>query len=134
MRPAVGGKSPVIALKSVVLPAPFEPSTAYFWPAATVIDTSSTARSAPNARVTFVSVNASLDAEAERTLAPARGAVRRRGMARVAIAQRALDPTPSPLPSPASGRGRRRCRLDPGACRNEAVLLPLPRVRGRGLG
>jgi len=41
MRPAVGGKSPVMALKSVVLPAPLEPRIAYFWPAATVSETSS---------------------------------------------------------------------------------------------
>src|SRR6478609_5041615 len=59
MRPAVGGKSPVTALKSVVLPAPLEPRIAYFCPAATVNDTSSTARSAPKARVTPSSRSAS---------------------------------------------------------------------------
>ena len=58
MWPAVGGKSPVMVLKSVVLPAPLEPRIAYFCPAATVSDTSSTARSAPKARVTFVSTSA----------------------------------------------------------------------------
>ena len=34
IRPEVGGKSPVMALKSVVLPAPLEPRMAYFSPAA----------------------------------------------------------------------------------------------------
>ncbi len=52
MRPAVGGKSPVMALNSVVLPAPFDPRMAYFCPAVTASETPSTARSAPKARVT----------------------------------------------------------------------------------
>jgi hypothetical protein len=76
MRPAVGGKSPVMALNSVVLPAPLLPSTAYFWPAATASDTSSTARNAPNARVTLCSVSASLDASADAAAAPARATLR----------------------------------------------------------
>ena len=49
-RPAVGGKSPVMALNSVVLPAPLAPSTARRSPAATENETSSIARSAPKAR------------------------------------------------------------------------------------
>src|SRR3954470_8943193 len=61
IRPAVGGKSPVTALKSVVLPAPFDPRIAYFWPAATFSDTSSTARSSPKDRVTPLRVSASPD-------------------------------------------------------------------------
>ncbi len=61
IRPAVGGKSPVMALKSVVLPAPLEPRIAAFSPAATENDTSSTARSAPKARVTPASTSASPD-------------------------------------------------------------------------
>ena len=66
MRPAVGGKSPVIVLNSVVLPAPLLPRMAYFCPAATASDTSSTARNAPNARVTLVSTSASFDASGRR--------------------------------------------------------------------
>ena len=61
IRPAVGGKSPVMALKSVVLPAPLEPRIAAFSPAATESDTSSTARSAPKTRVTPASTSASPD-------------------------------------------------------------------------
>src|SRR5262245_12770564 len=64
MRPALGGKSPVMVLNSVVLPAPLEPRIATFWPAATVNDTSSTARSAPKARVTPLRINASPDSSA----------------------------------------------------------------------
>src|SRR3954453_23602484 len=70
IRPVVGGKSPVMALNSVVLPAPLEPRIATFWPAATVNDTSSTARSAPKARVTPLKINASPDGSA---LPPVRG-------------------------------------------------------------
>src|SRR5262247_3778999 len=61
-RPAVGGKSPVMALKSVVLPAPFAPITARRSPAATANDTSSIALSAPNMRVTRSTTSASLEA------------------------------------------------------------------------
>src|SRR6187455_1698270 len=61
IRPAVGGKSPVMALKSVVLPAPLEPRIAAFSPAATDNDTSSTARSAPKTRVTPARTSASPD-------------------------------------------------------------------------
>src|SRR3954468_9090415 len=64
MLPAVGGKSPVIALNSVVLPAPLEPRIAYFSPAATVSETSSTARTAPKARVTPLRISASPESSA----------------------------------------------------------------------
>src|SRR6516165_3074974 len=52
MMPDDGGKSPVMQLKSVVLPAPFEPSTARRSPGRTVMVTSVKAASAPNSRVT----------------------------------------------------------------------------------
>src|SRR6185295_8628749 len=50
--PEEGGKSPEMQLKSVVLPAPFEPRTARRSPGRTVIVTSVSAASAPNIRVT----------------------------------------------------------------------------------
>src|SRR5262249_5660834 len=50
--PDDGGKSPVMQLNSVVLPAPFEPSTARRSPGRMVIVTSVRAASAPNKRVT----------------------------------------------------------------------------------
>src|ERR1700737_1461556 len=50
--PEVGGKSPVMQLKRVVLPAPLEPSTARRSPGRTVSVTSVSAASAPNSRVT----------------------------------------------------------------------------------
>src|SRR5713226_2760903 len=50
--PEEGGKSPVMQLNSVVLPAPFEPSTARLSPGRTVMVTSVSAASAPNIRVT----------------------------------------------------------------------------------
>ena len=50
--PEEGGKSPVMQLNSVVLPAPFEPRTARRSPGRTVIVTSVSAASAPNSRVT----------------------------------------------------------------------------------
>src|ERR1700730_2699061 len=52
MVPEEGGKSPVMQLNSVVLPAPFEPSTARRSPGRTVMVTSVSAASAPNRRVT----------------------------------------------------------------------------------
>src|SRR5690349_14724276 len=52
MVPEEGGKSPVTQLNRVVLPAPFEPSTARRSPGRTVIVTSVNAASAPNIRVT----------------------------------------------------------------------------------
>src|SRR6266478_2015053 len=50
--PEEGGKSPVMQLNSVVLPAPLEPSTARRSPGRTVMVTSVSAASAPNIRVT----------------------------------------------------------------------------------
>src|SRR5882757_1652266 len=50
--PEEGGKSPVMQLNNVVLPAPFEPSTARRAPGRTVMVTSVSAASAPNIRVT----------------------------------------------------------------------------------
>src|SRR5438445_2874039 len=58
--PDVGGKSPVMQLNSVVLPAPFEPSTARRSPGRTVMVTSVSAASAPNIRVTLRSSSAAL--------------------------------------------------------------------------
>src|SRR5262245_24408657 len=58
-RPAVGGKSPVTVLNSVVLPAPLAPMSARRSPAATVSETSSIALSAPKVRVTPSSTRAS---------------------------------------------------------------------------
>ena len=52
MVPEVEGKSPVMQLNSVVLPAPFEPSTARRSPGRTVSVMSVSAASAPNSRVT----------------------------------------------------------------------------------
>src|SRR5262245_15391779 len=50
--PAVAGKSPVITLNRVVLPAPLAPITARRSPAATENETSSIARRAPKLRAT----------------------------------------------------------------------------------
>src|SRR5256885_4686595 len=50
--PEEGGKSPVMQLNSVVLPAPFEPRTARRSPGRTVMVISVSAASAPNIRVT----------------------------------------------------------------------------------
>src|SRR5262245_38264724 len=58
-RPAVAGKSPVMTLNKVVLPAPLAPITARRSPAATENETSSMACSAPNVRVTPSSSRAS---------------------------------------------------------------------------
>src|SRR5258707_5988529 len=52
MVPEVGRKSPVTQLKSVVLPAPLEPSTARRSPGRTVSVTSVSAASAPKSLVT----------------------------------------------------------------------------------
>src|SRR5688500_16263122 len=52
MRPAVEGKSPVIALKSVVFPAPLAPRMPRRSPAPTVRSTLSRATSAPKVRHT----------------------------------------------------------------------------------
>src|SRR5690606_28481401 len=56
--PVVGGKSPVIALNSVVLPAPLEPRTARRSPALTVRLMSARATSAPKWRLTASSSRA----------------------------------------------------------------------------
>src|ERR1700722_1850841 len=50
--PEDGGKSPVMQLNSVVLPAPFEPRTARRSPGPTVSEMSTKAARAPNSRVT----------------------------------------------------------------------------------
>src|ERR1700712_3490921 len=52
--PVVGGIAPVMALNSVVLPAPLGPRTARRSPALSVIHTLSTARKAPNFTQTLV--------------------------------------------------------------------------------
>src|SRR6516165_3173921 len=67
--PEEGGKSPVIQLNSVVLPAPFEPSTARRSPGLTVIVTSVRAASAPNIRVTPRSSSAAPAPTADRRCA-----------------------------------------------------------------
>ena len=64
-RPAVGGKSPVMALNKVVLPAPLAPRIARRSPAGTAKLMSSIARKAPNCRVTRSSTSASPDSAAE---------------------------------------------------------------------
>src|SRR6202522_529855 len=80
MVPEVGGKSPVMQLKSVVLPAPLEPSTARRSPGRTVSVTSVSAASAPNSRVTPRSSRA----------APAPIAERRRATLSMAVASARL--------------------------------------------
>src|SRR6185312_7385215 len=64
--PEEGGKSPVMQLNSVVLPAPLEPSTARRSPGRTVMVTSVSAASAPNSRVTPRSSSAAPAATAEK--------------------------------------------------------------------
>src|ERR1700757_1776381 len=67
--PEEGGKSPVMQLNSVVLPAPLEPSTARRSPGRTVIVTSMSAASAPNIRVTPRNSSAAPAPTAERRCA-----------------------------------------------------------------
>src|SRR3984893_14954180 len=67
--PEVGGKSPVIQLKSVVFPAPLEPSTARRSPGRTVSVTSVSAASAPKNRVTPRNSSAAPAPTAERRCA-----------------------------------------------------------------
>src|SRR5687767_10430490 len=67
--PEVEGKSPVMQLNSVVLPAPFEPSTARRSPGRTVMVTSVSAASAPNSRVTPRSSSAAPAPTADRRCA-----------------------------------------------------------------
>src|ERR1700735_1247896 len=81
MVPEVGGKSPVMQLKSVVLPAPLEPSTARRSPGRTVSVTSVNAASAPNSRVTPRSSRA----------APVPTADRRRATLSMAVASARLS-------------------------------------------
>src|SRR5690348_362173 len=64
--PDDGRKSPVTQLNSVVLPAPFEPSTARRSPGRTVMVTSVSAASAPNIRVTPRSSSAAVEPKADR--------------------------------------------------------------------
>ena len=52
MDPLVGGKSPLMRLKNVVLPAPFGPITARSSPGSTAKETSLIATRLPKARVT----------------------------------------------------------------------------------
>src|SRR5580692_8508405 len=67
--PEDGGKSPVMQLKSVVLPAPFEPRTARRSPGRTVSETSTKAARAPNSRVTPRSSRALAEPTVERRCA-----------------------------------------------------------------
>src|SRR3954447_25806250 len=69
MVPEVGRKSPVTQLNSVVLPAPFDPSTARRSPGRTVRVISVKAASAPNSRVTPRSSSALAAPTAERRCA-----------------------------------------------------------------
>src|SRR5262249_27962760 len=69
MVPEEGGKSPVMQLNSVVLPAPLEPSTARRSPGRTVMVTSVSAASAPNSRVTPRSSSAAPAPTAEKRCA-----------------------------------------------------------------
>src|SRR4030088_2984096 len=69
MVPEVGGKSPVMQLNSVVLPAPLEPSTARRSPGRTVSVTSVSAANAPNSRVTPRNSSAAPAPTAERRCA-----------------------------------------------------------------
>src|SRR5260370_6052367 len=102
MVPEEGGKSPVMQLNSVVLPAPLEPSTARRSPARTVMVTSIKAASAPNSRVTPRSSSAAPAPTAERRCAtlsmaaPSAGAV---GWPALALAP-ALPPADHPVRRP----------------------------------
>src|SRR5664279_6526878 len=83
MVPEVGGKSPVMQLNNVVLPAPLEPSTARRSPGRTVSVMSVRAASAPNSRVTPRSSSAAPVATVDRrcaTLSMARTILRGAGV------------------------------------------------------
>src|ERR1700728_368037 len=69
MVPEDGGKSPVMQLNSVVLPAPFEPRTARRSPGRTVSEMSVSAARAPNSRVTPRSSSALAEPTVERRCA-----------------------------------------------------------------
>ncbi len=120
-RPEFGGKSPVIALKSVVLPAPFAPITARRSPAATDIDTSSIAVSAPNRRVTPSRTRAS--PEASGAIA---GAARRLETVAMVVSESA-SPTPT-LPHRGEGEGESACYGQFGTSRepiwNSSFFIP----------
>src|ERR1700687_273908 len=94
MVPEVGGKSPVMQLKSVVLPAPLEPSTARRSPGRTVSVTSVSAASAPNSRVTPRSSSAAPAATVEGRCDTVSMAV----SARQSLSR--LAPVAPPLPEP----------------------------------
>src|SRR6516164_9862570 len=68
MRPVVGGKSPVIALKSVVLPAPLAPRIPRRSPASTTRSMPAMAFSAPKLRLTPSRTRAWAMAAARRAL------------------------------------------------------------------
>src|SRR4030088_3651862 len=94
MVPEVGGKSPVMQLNTVVLPAPLEPSTARRSPGRTVSVTSVSAANAPNSRVTPRNSSA----------APAPTAERRCATLSMAVSAwlhlSGLPPPPPALPKP----------------------------------
>ena len=77
MAPAVTGKTPVMRLNSVVLPAPFGPMTATSWPRATEKDTLFTARRPPKLLLTPSMVRKpSRAAELTSVTAPGRSSTR----------------------------------------------------------
>src|ERR1700733_9360806 len=86
MVPEEGGKSPVMQLNSVVLPAPLEPSTARRSPGRTVMVTSVKAASAPNSRVTPRNSSAAPAPTAERRCATLSMAMVSAGLRRSQIA------------------------------------------------
>src|SRR6202048_1403712 len=93
--PEVGGKSPVMQLKSVVFPAPLEPSTARRSPGRTVSVTSVSAASAPKSRVTPRNSSAAPAPAAERRC----GTLSMTGSVRLHMPR--LVPTTPALPKPA---------------------------------
>src|ERR1700740_1949505 len=94
MMPDDGGKSPVMQLNSVVLPAPLAPSTARRSPGRTVIVTSVKAASAPNIRVPPRNSSAAPAPTAERRCATL-------SMAAVSLPTRPVSAAPPPtFPEP----------------------------------
>src|ERR1700747_2375652 len=96
--PEEGGKSPVMQLNSVVLPAPFEPSTARRSPGRTVMVTSVKAASAPNRRVTPRSSSAASAPTTER-----RWATLSMALGSASCADFAVPPPPLPQADHAIG-------------------------------
>src|ERR1700755_1408408 len=92
--PDESGKSPVMQLNSVVLPAPLEPSTARRSPGRTVRVTSVSAASAPNSRVTPRNSRAAPVPTAERRRATLSMAVPPARLARPAAAAAPTLPQP----------------------------------------